>query len=68
MIEPWMILLWIGSLSFVIIVCTIVDMFTESKEERYTVTRKIQETIEPEHEVSSFISNEYDDVMILDEE
>lgn len=66
MIEPYIIGLWIGCLSFVFIFCTIMDMITVSKDAD-SVIHYPQRPIESENHSS--YDNDYDDVdYIIDED
>lgn len=65
MIDPYIIGLWIGFLSFVFVFCTIMDMITVSKDVDIVV-RKPKKPIE---NVSPSYTNDYDDVtMMIDED
>ena len=64
MIEPYITLLWIGSLSFIFIFCTIIDMVTSSKEEKIVVTKKQH----VEHSYIPSYDDKYEDVNLYTEE
>lgn len=72
MIQPYMIGLWIGFLSFVFVFCTIMDMVTSSKDDDVVISyqnRPLELELEEEVSVSSsYLSDDYDDIDNMIEE
>ena len=73
MIQPYMIGLWIGFLSFVFVFCTIMDMVTSSTDDDVVISyqnRPLELELE-EEEVSvssSYLSDDYDAIGTMIEE
>ena len=63
MIEPYMVFLWIGSLSFIMVICTIMDLITVSKEEDIPVIKEREHSYKP-----SYMTDDYEDVNLYSEE
>lgn len=63
MIEPYMVYLWIGSLSFIMVICTIMDLITVSKEEDIPVIKEREHSYNP-----SYMTDDYEDVNLYSEE
>jgi hypothetical protein len=68
MIEPYMIGLWIGTLSFVFIFCTIMDMITVPKDDTVITYQDRPFEIEEEDMPLSYIKDDYDEIGINEED
>lgn len=65
MIEPYMIGLWIGTLSFVFIFCTIMDMISVPKDDTVIAYQDRPFEIEEEEDIPS---SYYDEIGIDEED